>query len=161
MGATCGPENERERGEEKKEGEDECEEITATREAMLGIVVGVEETLFLDGVEVVLPGPPGALAVGGAALAGPREAGGCGLTGVAAQRGVGVGAGRGAQWALDRAGVEGVGSLLAVMRGVPGRALDVVDGPPGRAGRRGLGEAANLGVCLGQHCHVVGVLNVV
>jgi len=58
LGATCGPENERERGEEKKEGEDECKEIAATREAMVGIVVGVEETLFFDGVEVVLPRPP-------------------------------------------------------------------------------------------------------
>jgi len=97
--------------------------------------VGVEETLFFDGVEVVLPGPPWALAVGGAALAGAGEAGGGGLTGVAAQRGVRVGVGRRAQWALEGAGVEGVGGLLAVVRGVAGRALDVVDGPTGRAGR--------------------------
>ena len=160
MGATCGPENEREGGEEKKEGEDECEEIAATREAMLGIVVGVEETLFLDGVEVVLPGPPWGLAVGGGGLAGAGEAGGGGLTGVTAEGGVGVGVGRGAQWALDGAGVEGVGGLLAVVGGVAGRALDVVDGAAGRAGRWGVGEAANLGVCLGEHCHVVGGLSV-
>ncbi|KAG2410059.1 Cyclin-D4-1 G1/S-specific cyclin-D4-1 [Vigna angularis] len=67
-------ENEREKGEEKEEGEDECREIAATREAVLGIIVGVKETLFLDGVEVVLLGPAWALAVGGAALAGAGKA---------------------------------------------------------------------------------------
>ncbi|KAG2405975.1 Cyclin-D4-1 G1/S-specific cyclin-D4-1 [Vigna angularis] len=80
-GTTCGPKNEREKGEEKEEGEDECQEIAATREAVLGIIVGVKETLFLDGVEVVLPWPPWALAVGGATLVGARKAGIGRLTG--------------------------------------------------------------------------------
>lgn len=71
MGATSTPENEGERGEEDDEADDKRGEIAATREAMVGIVVGVEEALFLDGVELVLPGPPRTLAVvaGGAALA--------------------------------------------------------------------------------------------
>ena len=54
---------------------------------------------------------------------------------MATQRGVGMGVGRRAQWALEGAGVEGVGGLLTVVRGVAGRALDVVDGPAGRVGR--------------------------
>lgn len=89
------PENERKGGEEDPEAHDKCEKIAATWEAaMLGIVVGIEKTLFFNDVEVVLPGAPRGLAVvRGAALAGPREARGGRLTGVSAQGRVRVGMG--------------------------------------------------------------------
>ncbi|RDY01019.1 hypothetical protein CR513_15709, partial [Mucuna pruriens] len=106
LGAACGPENERESREEEDKADDKCREVAATWEAMLSIVVGVKETLFFDRVELVLPGPPRALTVGGAALARAREASGGGLAGVTAQGGVGVGVRRGTQRALERAGVE-------------------------------------------------------
>ena len=84
------------------------------------VTVRIEQPFFLDGVEVVLPGPPGALvAVGGVALAGAREARGSRLAGVRAQGGVGVGVGRGARRALQRARLERVRGLLAVVGGVP------------------------------------------
>lgn len=87
---------------------------------------------------------------GGAGLEGAGEAGGGGVAGVAA---------RGAHGADDGGGVEGVGGLLAVVRGVSRRALDVVDRTargPGGGGRR---EAGHLRVCLGvdRHCCVVCV----
>jgi len=117
LGATSTPENEGECGEEEDEADDKCWEIAATREAT-GIVVSIDEALLLDGMELVLPGPPRALAVvaRGAALARAREARGGGLARVMAQGGVGVGVGRGAQWALQRTRVKRVRSLLPVVR---------------------------------------------
>lgn len=118
---------------------------------MFGVFV-VKEAFFFDGVELIFPRPPTAFPVTPTGLAGAREAGGGRFAGMGAQGGVGVGVGRGAQWALERARVEGVGGLFAVV-GVARWALHVVDGTARGSGRRRLAQAAYLGVGLGQYRH--------
>lgn len=156
LGPTCTPKNQR---EERKENQKACNEggkITAARDSVRVPIV-VEKAFLFNGIEPIdlfpwLPTSLACRAIGGVVLSGTRETSRSGLAGMGAQRGVGVGVGRGAHWAEDRTGMEGVGGLFAIV-GIAGRTLDVVDGAARGSSRRWLAEAAHLRVSLRQHRH--------
>lgn len=151
---TGTPQNQRKQSKKCKEAEDKSEKVTPARVTM-SVVVIVKKALFFNGVELILPRPP-PLALGPAVVAAmmlaaarARKPGGGGLARVPAEGGVGVGV----RWRAHRAGLKGVGCLLAIV-GVPRRTLHVVDWPAlaasaWRARWRGVAEAARLRVSLG------------
>ena len=145
------PEHEREEGEERDEAEHEDEEVVALLGHDPGALLVVQEPLLLDDPDLL---PSLALR---RALAGRRRLvplGSLGVAREAAGGGVpsdgGVGVARRGHGAERGRGVHGGGRLVAVV-GVPGGALDVVDGARARRGarRRGGRQAGHLRVRLG------------
>lgn len=132
------PQDQREESEEQEEADDERKKVAAARDARPPTAL-IKKPLFFYGVKflpllllfavmvvvvVVAPaiGPGPTAGLLGARFERTGEPSGGGVPGGAAGR---------THWAEDGGGVEGVGSLLAVM-GVPRRALHVVHRPVGR-----------------------------
>lgn len=144
VGLASAPEDDGEEREEDEEQEREAEVqphvaagLGVSQSGVVLVIVGVVVAVVAGAVEAL----PGGEVAG--VLEGGGESGGGGLAGVVDGGAVVVGVAWGAHWA---------GAVRHLLDVVVGRALDVVNGPARRPGRRRLLHARHLRVRLGVHC---------